>query len=293
MASTLHKRRPSEFRPKSRNQSAVVQHSSAHPPIPATAAGFYIEAIRTLQTSGVRFMLGGTFAFAHYTKIARSTADLDIFVSPDSVPAILRLFEELGYHTALPFPHWLAKIGGASESIDIIFNSGNGIARVDDDWFEHAPAAHVLGRRVRLTPPEELIWSKGFVQERERFDGADVMHLILHTGPTLDWPRLLRRFDESWRVLLGHLILFGFVYPNRRRHVPDWVMDDLLERLRLDRADQETDVCFGTLLSREQYLHDLEKLDYRDARLPPHGRMTTSQIDTWTAAVGKPVELRK
>ena len=200
MTSTLPKRRPSEFRPKSPPPSAIVPHASAHPPIPATAAGFYIEAIRTLQTSGIPFMLGGTFAFAHYTKIARATADLDIFVSADSVSAILRLFEELGYHTAIPFPHWLAKIGGASESIDIIFNSGNGIAKVDDEWFEHAPAAHILGRRVRLTPPEELIWSKAFVQERERFDGADVMHLIQHTGPDArlaETSTTLRRIVES------------------------------------------------------------------------------------------------
>ena len=70
-------------------------------------------------------------------------------------------------------------------------------------------------------------------------------------------------------------------------------MDELLERLRLDRAPQDTDVCFGTLLSREQYLHDLEKLQYRDARLPPHGRMTTSQVETWTAPTRKRAAFRR
>jgi Nucleotidyl transferase of unknown function (DUF2204) len=292
MANTLHKRRSAAIQ-QSVRPSAEAGHSSAHPSVPATAAGFFIEVIRTLQISGIRFLLGGTFAFSHYSKIPRATADLDIFVDPDSVTPILRLFEELGYHTAIPFPHWLAKIGGASESIDIIFNSGNGLARVDDEWFEHAPAAHVLGRRVRLIPPEEMIWSKAFVQERERFDGADVLHLIHETGQTLEWARLLRRFDESWRVLLAHLVLFGFVYPNRRASVPDWVLADLLERLRLDRAPQDTDVCFGTLLSREQYLHDIDKLQYRDARRPPHGRMTASQIDIWTAAATMKSDRRK
>jgi nucleotidyltransferase DUF2204 len=280
MASTLPKRR-------------TAAHASSHPAIPAAAAGFFIEVIRTLQVSGVRFMLGGTFAFSHYSRIPRATADLDIFVDASSVHPILGLFEELGYHTALPFPHWLAKIGGASESIDIIFSSGNGIATVDDEWFEHAPSAHVLGRRVKLTPPEELIWSKAFVQERERFDGADVLHLIRQTGSSLDWPRLMRRFDLNWRVLLSHLILFGFVYPSRRSLVPDWVMDSLLVRLRLDQEDPDSDVCFGTLLSREQYLHDIVTSGYQDARRPPHGRMTEAEVETWTEAAKKPLDRRR
>ena len=69
---------------------------------------------------------------------------------------------------------------------------------------------------VRLSPAEEMIWSKAFIQERERFDGADVMHLLREIGPSLDWPRLLMRFGDYWRVLLSHLIMFGFVYPDKR-----------------------------------------------------------------------------
>ena len=56
-----------------------------------------------------------------------------------------------------------------------------------------------------LSPPEEMIWSKAFVQERERYDGADVIHLLRELGPTLDWPRLLMRFGDRWRVLLSFI----------------------------------------------------------------------------------------
>ena len=44
-------------------------------------------------------------------------------------------------------------------------------------------------------------------------------------------------------------------------------------------------VCRGTLLSREQYLVDVEKWGYRDARLSPGGTMTTEEIKEWTAPV--------
>jgi hypothetical protein len=46
-----------------------------------------------------------------------------------------------------------------------------------------------------------------------------VLHLLHETGPSLDWPRLLMRFGDHWRVLLSHQILFGFVYPDKRQLV--------------------------------------------------------------------------
>ncbi len=66
---------------------------------------------------------------------------------------------------------------------------------------------------VLLAPPEEMIWSKSFVLERERYDGADVNHLLHACGESLDWERLLHRFDRYWEVLFSHLLLFQFAYP--------------------------------------------------------------------------------
>jgi hypothetical protein len=158
---------------------------------------------------------------------------------------------------------------------------------VDDLWFEHSIKTNVLGVIVRMSPVEEMIWSKAFIQERERYDGADVAHLIRETGPSLDWPRLLMRFGDYWRVLLSQLILFGFVYPDRRQNVPEWVMTELLRRLNVSRPNLQNDVCYGTLLSREQYLHDVIQLKYRDAREEPAGTMTSEQIEIWTNAIEK------
>ena len=41
---------------------------------------------------------------------------------------------------------------------------------------------------VLVAPAEESLWCKAFVMERERFDGADVAHIILAYGDRLDWP---------------------------------------------------------------------------------------------------------
>ena len=249
------------------------------------AADFYIDALKKLHDTGIPFLVGGAFAFAYFSRVPRDTKDIDIFVKPEDCPRVLQEFEDLGYETAIRFPHWLGKIRCGDHVIDVIFASGNGVARVDDLWFDHAPKTNVLGIIVRLTPVEEIVWSKAFVQERERFDGADIAHLLREAGPSIDWPRLLMRFGDHWRVLLSHLITFGFVYPDKRQNVPGWVMDELIRRLTVSRPNLQSDVCYGTLLSREQYAHDISSLKYRDAREQPGGPMTRDQIEIWTLAM--------
>src|SRR5262245_12184808 len=171
----------------------------------------YVEALRALSTSSIPFLIGGSLGLVRYLGVERETKDLDVFIVPGDIHRTLSCFHERGYRTELTFPHWLGKIHCGPGVIDVIFSSGNSIARVDAGWFAHARDGEVLGVPVKLCPPEEMIWSKAFVQERERFDGADVVHLIYQFGEGLDWQRLIDRFGVHWRVLFGFIVLFGFV----------------------------------------------------------------------------------
>ncbi len=256
-------------------------------PCDAAASAFYRDALERLSQSGIPFLVGGAFALGHYTSIERHTKDLDLFLREADVGRALDLFRAAGYSADLPFPHWLGKVCCGSQYVDLIFSSGNGVAIVDDGWFNHAVSAEVLGLSVRLCPPEETIWSKAFVQERERFDGADVLHLLRVRGRSLDWDRLMARFGPHWRVLFAHLVMFGFVYPGRQHHIPRWVTDTLLARFAADRDNDEVPdtVCNGTLLSREQYVFDVNDLAYDDARVEPRGRLTPREVSIWTAAI--------
>lgn len=246
---------------------------------------FYLNALAVLAKARVPHLLGGAYALAHYTGMARHTKDLDLFVRPADAPRTLDVLTQAGYRTEITFSHWLGKAFCGGDFVDVIFCSGNGLCPVDDEWFAHAVPLEP-GGAARLCPPEELIWQKAFIMERERFDGGDVNHLLRARGPTLDWQRLLRRFDRHGEVLLGHLIFFGFVYPTERSKIPAWVLDTLLERYRKETrpTDGGEKVCRGTLLSRMQYLADTERWGYRDARLPPGGAMSAEQITHWTAA---------
>jgi hypothetical protein len=246
---------------------------------------FYRDALRALKASGVPFLLGGAYAFGCYTGITRHTKDLDLFVRPADARRALAVFDAAGYRTEILFAHWLAKAHHHNDFVDIIFASGNGLCVVDDAWFEHAVAGAVLGTAARLVPAEEMIWQKAYIMERERFDGADVMHLLRARGRHLDWDRLLARFGPDWRVLLSHLVLFDFVYPDDRDNVPAGVLRTLAARLHEEPAAAEADrLCRGPLLSRTQYLADLEECGYADPRLRPLGRMTEEQVERWTDA---------
>jgi hypothetical protein len=245
------------------------------------AATFFGRVMDGLAEAEVPFMIGGAFAFEVYTDIGGRTKDLDLFLRPQDVETALRVMDRGGYETELTSPHWLAKVRHNGRFVDLIFSSGNGVARVDDAWFTHARPAEVLGREVWLIPIEEMLWSRAFIMERERYDGADVAHLIRVAGRTLDWRRLLDRFDTHWRVLLAHVILFEFAFPTERDRVPEWVRAELLSRAGDPPPDRDAtaeQVCFGTLLSHMQYLPDVEGWGFRDARVHPLGTLTREQV---------------
>jgi len=253
----------------------------------ATVAAFYRDILLRLNAASVPYLVGGTYAFNRYTDINRPTKDLDLFIRRSDFERVSEVFQQAGYRCELTFPHWLGKIYLGDLYIDLIFSSGNAIANVDDAWFEFAADAEVLGVPTRISPIEEMIWSKAFIMEKERFDGADICHLIRSCSQRMDWPRLLRRFGEHWRGLLSHLILFGFAYPAERDLVPLGVMDELIRRLSYEThtPPPDSDLCLGTLLSREQYLNDIRHQGLQDARVMPVGNMTPEETATWTRAI--------
>lgn len=285
-ATTLDSPRPEP--PRVRVPSAAAPGATPTDPSVALAPQtreFYRDVLRRLLDARVPFVVGGAYALTHYTGVVRPTKDLDLFLRQDDAREACRVLAHAGYDIEQFSPHWLSKAGRGDDFVDLLFNSGNGLTPVDDDWLRHAEHGSVLGIDVPICPMEETIWSKAFIMERERFDGGDVAHLFHALAERLDWCRLVERFDGHWRVLLAHLVLFGFIYPGHRRAVPTEVMDDLLVRLRQEQQikSPDTNLCRGTLLSRGQYLLDVELRGYRDGRLPPEGTMVPYQIDQWTA----------
>jgi hypothetical protein len=88
-------------------------------------------------------------------------------------------------------------------------------------------------------------------------------------------------------MLLVYLLLFEFVYPHDAHLIPRRVIRRLLAAPspRLPRTPK---LCRGPLISREQYLIDIQERGYADARLPPYGTMTPRERSIWTRAIRSP-----
>jgi hypothetical protein len=247
---------------------------------------FCQRIIRLLIHRKIDFLVGGYFALRHYTGVERDTKDLDLLVRPSDLAVLLEACRSSGDRAELVSTHWLAKVRRGDCFIDVIFNSGNGLCVVDDAWFARSATCVILDTPVRIAPLEEMVWQKAYIMERERFDGADIAHLLLKCAQKIDWEHLLRRFGPDWRVLLSHLVLFGFIYPSNRNAIPTKVMDELLRRVHLEQhsAAPRTAVCNGTLVSRHHFISDVESNGLLDARSGGRSIMTSNQIKEWTDA---------
>lgn len=247
------------------------------------------RAIEVLQAAGVPFLVGGAYAYATYTGIYRDTKDLDLFPRRRDALKALEVLERDGWRTERTDEVWLYKAFKGEYFVDFIFSSGNGVATVDDEWFEYAKRGKVFGHDCLIAPAEEVIWSKGFVIERERYDGADVNHLILKAGHQMDWERLLRRYDRYWEVLFSHLMLFRFAYPSERDIVPEWLMAELLSRTLESVRDGnwEQKLCRGNLISRVNYAVDINHWGFEDGRKWDEAERDAPPADLPAAANGQ------
>jgi hypothetical protein len=245
---------------------ATDPSESAPGPASPSAHRFYAEALRVLCASELPFLIAGTYALNAYTGVRRPTKDIDVFCKPGDYPRILHMFQERGYEPEIEDERWIAKVRKGEDFFDVIFNSTAGVTPVSDAWFAERREAEIFGHTVRILPPTEFVWSKAFVQNRERYDGADIVHVILKEHENIDWQRLLTYMEQFWEVLLVHILNFRFVYPTERHRIPQWVMDELMDRLRLQEGlpVPQTRICRGRMFSRTDYLIDVREWGFAD-----------------------------
>ena len=233
---------------------------------PPEAEAFYSESLKLLVQSTIPFLLSGTYAVTAYTGIVRPTKDLDVFCKAGDFPKILAYFQARGYRTEVEDERWVAKVWQGERFFDVIFAMSNGIAPITDEWFGGEDVITVYGTQARITPPTELILSKMFIQDRYRYDGADVVHVLYRANDRIEWKKLLRYMEPHWEVLMTHLLNFRFVYPTERDLIPGWLMQELTERLKaqLGLPPARIRVCRGRLFSPRDYLTDITEWGFAD-----------------------------
>jgi hypothetical protein len=197
----------------------------------------YERALSEANRRELPFALGGAFALATYTGRWRNTKDLDLYVRPEDRDSLIQVLNDLGfddYYEQLPYDRqWIYRGYREGTLVDVIWAMANQRAQVDESWLV-GPEMDVRGQSVRIVPPEEMIWAKLYVLQRDRCDFPDVLNLIYGTGPSLDWDRLLTRLGDDWPLLTGVLSVFQWMCPGRALELPK----PICRRLHLPRQHE-------------------------------------------------------
>jgi hypothetical protein len=213
------------------NSDDELQPTSSTPVvIPEEQHALFRDVLIVLEKAQLPYAVAGAFALRQHTGICRFTKDLDIFLSPKNAPKALGVLHENGFDCEIRDPVWLAKAHRDGFFVDLITGMSNGVITVDASWIERAKPATVFGVDTRVLAPEELLASKLFVIRRERFDGADIAHIVYGSKGHLQWDRIMQLAGEHWELLLWALILFHYAYPAESHYVPQHLWEDLLLR---------------------------------------------------------------
>ena len=245
-------------------------HQTLTPPdhfeAPASDEGFYAEVVRLMAESGIPFLLSGTYALSCYTGIVRPTKDVDVFAKAGDALRMLSFFKEHGFNVQIVDERWLYRVTREELFVDMITNMPTSQTHVTDEWFVDAPQARLFDTDVRLVPPTQFVWSKIFVADRYRYDGADVSHMILKRHEDIDWKQLISSMELYWEVLLMAVLNFRFVYPSERDAVPRLVIDELVGRLQaqLEMPAAEKKVCRGRIFSPRDYTIDVTEWGFSE-----------------------------
>ncbi len=210
----------------------VPETSSAPLVLPQEQRDLFHEVLTLVERHGISYAVAGAFALQQHTGICRDTKDLDLFLTADDAIRAIEYLREDGFYCEVFDPVWLFKVHRDEFFVDLITGMSNATLVVDNSWIDRATPAVIHDVKTRVLAAEELLASKLFVARRERFDGADVAHIIYGTKGKIDWQRVLQLSGEHWEVLLWALVLFRYAYPAHTNYVPADLWHDLLSRFQ-------------------------------------------------------------
>ena len=257
----------------------LPKSTSKAPELPPEQRQLFVEVLELMNREQVPYVISGAFALHQHTGICRDTKDLDLFLPAEHVHTALDALRRNGYEIEIADPVWLAKAHRDDFFVDLITGMSNGAVTVEQSWVDRSTPCTVLGVPSRVLGPEELVASKMFVTRRERFDGADICHVIYGTRGNFDWDymmELVRQHGDHWEIMLWHLILYHYVYPGQTDNVPRRIWDTLLTKFQRAVANPDPKAKFrGSLIDENMFWIDVNEWglpntieDLRDAREP-------------------------
>lgn len=199
----------------------------------------YERVMRLAAERDIPFALGGALAMGAYSDRWRPTKDLDLYIVPEDRERMVQTFCDAGlvdYFDQVGYDRrWIYRGYQDGCIVDAIWAMANQRTIVDRKWLERGRQFDSDGLLIRVLPPEELIWSKLYVMQRDRCDWPDILNILYATSDTLDWHHLLSRMGSDLPLLRGVLSIFFWMCPSCAENLPETV------RLQLDLNTRDTE----------------------------------------------------
>jgi hypothetical protein len=191
----------------------------------------YQRVIAGSQAAGLRFAIGGGLAVGFYTGLWRESKDIDFYVLREDAGTLQKILTEAGlvdYYDQLPYDRaWIYRSIQDKIIVDVIWSMANHKNDVDETWIMCGPEVTIGGETFRLVPPEEMIWAKLYVLQRDRSDWPDVLNMLYAQRQKLNWRHLLDRLGEDAPLLYSVLTIFRWMCPNLAQELPAWLWREL------------------------------------------------------------------
>ena len=225
--------------------------------IPDDQWAVYRDAIEAARETGLPFMLGGGFALAAYTGRWRNTKDIDFYILPQHRQTFVDAMTSAGfgdYYDQLAYDRgWIYRSFCDGTIVDLIWAMANRRTQAAESWFKNATDLTVRGEKLKVIAPEELLWCKMYVLQRDHSDWPDVWNLVHAVGPDMDWSRVLRHVGDDAPVLRALLTLFTWLSPRRAAELPEGLKRRLNLEVTKPLSEQEEEARIRLLDSRNWF----------------------------------------
>jgi hypothetical protein len=203
----------------------------------------YRAVLASARQRRIPFAIGGALAALTYAGGWRNTKDLDLYLRQADCPALQRILSEQGftdYYDVLAYDRrWIYRAHRGDIIIDVIWAMANQRTQVDETWLQ-GPDVRVGSETVRLLAPEDSLWSKLYIIQKDRCDWTDCLNILYGVGPSMDWNRLIRNIGPDTALLAGLVSVFSWITPSRARELPAFVWERLQLRMPDEDPDEET-----------------------------------------------------
>jgi predicted nucleotidyltransferase len=194
----------------------------------------FAEVVTALDDAKVAHVLIGGLASAALGR-PRCSADIDLLVRPRDARRALEALAARGFETEETNPHWLFKATKRGVLIDLLFKGPRDVY-LDDVMLSRARVLPVLGKAIRVVPPEDLLVMKALIHDEETpRHWHDALALV--AAGDLDWDYAVWRARKGSRRVLSLL----FYALSIDLAVPARVIEALLDQIEHTSGDAAHD----------------------------------------------------